>query len=286
MKNKLVSIYLTVVEKMYLKVDQSTVRRTKNIQRIPGMPYRSRGGKVSYGEWAHVIGVFQTLLYQTLDQKDGNSVLDVGCGRGLLGLAAAPFVTNGGKYTGIDVIKKDVEFCRSRFPKESSEFIHFEVANAMYSSEQSQELKKWPIADASQDAVTALSVWTHLNERDAIFYLKEVERVLKPGGRAVITFFRLDEGYENSLAKRTDALGRYHATKQTKWVFTEKAYGSADWLTPKWTKHPEDAVGVTETGMTRLTESSGLKIHKYYPGNWKETIGVYFQDVLILEKSR
>lgn len=284
MRNKIVTAFYSVLDKVYLKSDRGRIRRTKNIQLIPDA-FRRRGGKVSYAEWAHVIGIFQTLLYQSLDEKAGNRVLDVGCGTGLLGIAAMPLVTDGGMYTGIDVIKKDIAYCRSVFPSVSSEFIHFNLANATYSSGQSKELKPWPIESSSQDAVTALSVWTHLNERDAIFYLKEVERVLKPGARAVISFFRLDKLYDQSLTIRTDAIGRFHATNQRKWIFNEKAYGSDCWMSPQWVQNPEDAIGVTEEGIRRLTRESGLVIDQYYPGNWKEQPGVYFQDILIFQKA-
>jgi SAM-dependent methyltransferase len=284
MINKLATAFYSVLDKVYLKSDRARVRRTRNIQMIPGAFWR-RGGKVSYAEWAHVIGIFQTLLYQSLDKKQGNSILDVGCGTGLLGIAAMPLVTDGGKYTGIDVIKKDIAYCRSVFPSASSEFIHFDLANATYSSAQSKELKPWPIASSSQDAVTALSVWTHLNERDAIFYLKEVERVLKPGARAIISFFRLDSLYDQSLTIRTDSKGRFHTTSQRKWIFSEKAHESDCWMTPEWVRNPEDAIAVNEEGIKRLTGESGLVIDQYYPGNWKEQPGVYFQDILIFQKT-
>ena len=132
--------------------------------------------------------------------------------------------------------------------------------------------------------VTALSVWTHLNQEDAIFYFCEVARVLKTEGIAVITFFYLDDIYEESLNKRSDNIGRYHSTNQLKWIFDKKAYNAFNWRTTEWSKVAEDAIGINEKGMKTLLEHSGLFITKYYPGNWKEVPGVYFQDIVVLKK--
>jgi SAM-dependent methyltransferase len=272
-----------LIDKLYIDIDRSHIRRTKNIRLIPGYKDR-RGGKLSYAEWAHVIGIFQTLIYQTVRNKTGNTIADIGCGTGLLGIASEPFVGEGGKYTGIDVMKEDIEFCRSHYTFPNYEFIYFDVANPTYAAAQSADLKHWPLADGSQDLVTALSVWTHLNERDGVFYFKEIQRILKTGGKAIVTFFLLDEQYEASLSRRSDSTGRYHGTVQNDWIFNISAYDSKNWFTVPTAQHPEDAIGITKEGLNILLASSGLKLVHNYPGNWKEIPGVFFQDVLIFEK--
>src|SRR6202012_969565 len=90
------------IDKLFREVDKEHVRRTKNLRLIPDFKNR-RGGKLAYGEWAHVIGIFQTIIYQTLGKKTANNILDIGCGTGLLGISAEPFTYDGGTYTGIDV---------------------------------------------------------------------------------------------------------------------------------------------------------------------------------------
>lgn len=272
------------LDKNFLTRDKEQIRRTRNIRLIPDFKNR-RGGKLAYGEWAHVIGIFQTIIYQTIEQKTGNNILDIGCGTGLLGISAEPFVDEGGIYTGIDVMADDINFCKSHFHADNYRFIHFDVANATYASAQDKELKSWPVEDKSQDLVTALSVWTHLNETDAMFYMKEINRVLKDDGKAIITFFDLDQDYYDSLSKRSNVKGRYHNTSQADWIFDQKAYASQDWFTTRWAKSPEDAIGVTPEGIKALLKHSDLKVKQYYPGNWKEQPGVFFQDVFVLEMS-
>jgi SAM-dependent methyltransferase len=279
MKNKL----FPWIDKVFRDVDRSHIRRTRNLRLIPDFKNR-RGGKLAYGEWAHVIGIFQTLIYQTLKEKSGNKILDIGCGTGLLGISSEPFVGDGGTYTGIDVMADDINFCKSHFKFSNYNFIHLDVANPTYASAQSSQLKAWPVEDASQDLVTALSVWTHLNETDALFYMKEIHRVLKKDGKAIVTFFVLDDDYKNSLPRRSNQTGRFHNTNQNGWVFNVNAYGSENWFTVPSARTPEDAIGVTEKGMDNLLKNSGFKIKQFYPGNWKENPGVFFQDILVLEK--
>jgi hypothetical protein len=119
-------------------------------------------------------------------------------------------------------------------------------------------------------------VWTHFNQEDAIHYMKEVGRVLRPGARALITLFLLDENFDAVLTDQPGALGDL--------AFTVEASESRNWLTPGWTRVPEDVVGVRPTGLEMMLESGGLVLRDYFPGSWKQPSGVYFQDVAVLEK--
>ncbi len=272
------------VDKIFLENDKKKILRTKPIKQIPEKKYRI-GGKNSYAEWAYVIGVFQTLIYFELKHKEGNKILDIGCGTGLMSMACEPFIEEGGKYIGVDVIKEHIDFDNNNYTNPLVTFKHFNVNNPSYASNQSKQKLKWDFNDNTFDMITALSVWTHLSEDHAIFYLREVNRVLKKGGKAIITFFYLDKHYYESLARRKDEEGKFHSTNQTKWVFNNNAYDSKNWFCPTWVKVPEDAIGVNKEGMKKMLKESKLKLANYYSGNWKERQGVYFQDILVFEKA-
>jgi SAM-dependent methyltransferase len=242
------------------------------------------GGKNSYAEWAHTIGIFQTLIYMHVDGKEGNRILDVGCGSGILAIASEPYIGAGGKYLGIDVAESEIDFCQKHYPDDKFEFASLRSANPFFSAAVEQGRAAWPVDAGSIDLVTALSVWTHLASEDAAFYVGEIARVLRPGGRAIITFFLLDDVYDRGLAARSDDPGRFHRTPQNRWVFDQPSYGSDLWFNPQWARVPEAAIGVREEGIRQLAEASGLDMIEKHHGNWKEVPGLYFQDVLVFEK--
>ena len=49
------------LDRLYRPRDLALVRRTRNLRLLPDARHRT-GGKFAYAEWAHVVGIFQTLL--------------------------------------------------------------------------------------------------------------------------------------------------------------------------------------------------------------------------------
>jgi len=91
-------------------------------------------------------------------------ILDVGCGTG----ANIQMLSNFGVTEGVDVSAEALDFCRARGLSKVKQG----AAEAL------------PYEDASFDLVTGLDVVEHLD--DDVAGLKEMRRVLRPGGRALL----------------------------------------------------------------------------------------------------
>ena len=121
----------------------------------------TRKGVVFYGYWNRAMCLAG-------DLKD-KMVLDAGCGDGyfahLLRLA-------GGDVTGVDYSARSIAFA-----KLLDETAHFEVAN----------IAKLSFPDGSFDVVFLIEVLEHLTPEERDLILKELSRVLKPGGKLIVS---------------------------------------------------------------------------------------------------
>lgn len=274
-------IYL---DRLFLHYDKRMVRRTRNLRLMPDISARRLPGRPSYAEWCYVVGVFQTVLRMRLRKETDNRILDVGSGSGIMAIACEPFIGDAGHYTGIDVNQREVSFCRGHYPTDKFSFVHLDAGNPIYVPEQTGRAR-WDVADESVDVVTSLSVWTHMNEDDAVFYFREVDRVLRPGGQAFITFYVLDDLYQRSVSGwDTQRRGKYNNSFVDSRVFNTPSSASGNWIHPDWAPRPEDTIGVTPAGLETMMDSTRMSLAETMLGNWKEVPGVFYQDVLVFEK--
>jgi SAM-dependent methyltransferase len=116
-------------------------------------------------------------------------VLDLGCGCGKLArfLHLNPRL----RYLGVDIFLPGVLWCRKAFADASDRFRfeHFDGYSATYNPQGRIAVADYalPTTDGSVDMVVCSSLFTHLLEADAVHYLGEIARVLKPGGQALIS---------------------------------------------------------------------------------------------------
>ena len=110
------------------------------------------------------------------DRAGGLRVLEIGCG---LGTDGARFARAGAAYTGVDLTEAAVSLARRRFELEGLAG-DFRVADA----------ERLDFADASFDLVYSHGVLHHTPDTAAA--VREVHRVLKPGGRAVVMLYHRD----------------------------------------------------------------------------------------------
>ena len=124
------------------------------------------------GEFDAIGLLYRELLVHHGLRKD-HYLIDVGCGSGRVAKPLAEYLT--GKYLGIDVVPELLEYARSIVARPDW---RFEIASGLTIPEKDQQA----------DMVCFFSVFTHLLHEESFVYLREAKRVLKPGGKIVLSF--------------------------------------------------------------------------------------------------
>ncbi len=130
-------------------------------------------------------------------------VLDAGCGLGRIAIPLAGYLAPSGSYEGFDVAPESIAWCQENITPRYPNF-RFQVAdiyNKSYNPGGSQRAGEYrfPYEDESFDFVFLASVFTHLLPEDMENYIAQISRVLKNGGRCVVSYFLLNEQSRESI---------------------------------------------------------------------------------------
>lgn len=229
---------------------------------------------IHFARWSWEYLAYLTLLCGL--RRDG-TVLEIGCnhGRTMLGLAA--YLGPSARYEGLDILPRQVAFAREA-AKELPFQAAFQVAdvyNGTYNPEGRHRASEYrfPWADATFDVAYAASVFTHLVPEDAENYLRETARVLKPGGRALYSFFVLDS---------------YRGAGRTGSSLYEFEYplGADGEVAVKDPARPEAVIAYRKSWIDRAAAASGLALLRVVPGLWPDGtgFGVHEQDLVLFER--
>lgn len=123
------------------------------------------------------------------------SVLDFGCGCGRLARQLIQQHPRPERYLGIDRHPGMIAWCQSALAPAAPtfEFQHHDVFHSHLNPGGIAAPLVFPASDQSMSLVIAWSVFTHLLEAEAVFYLGELSRVLTNGGVALTTWFLFDK---------------------------------------------------------------------------------------------
>jgi ubiquinone/menaquinone biosynthesis C-methylase UbiE len=140
---------------------------------------------------------FVQLLVDLGGLKPGDRVLDVGCGIGRMAVPLTKYLDAKGSYEGIDIVPEGIEWCKKEIaPKFSNfRFTLADVYNKQYHPAGKSKASEYvfPYEDNSFDFTFLASVFTHMLPEEVDNYLSEIARVLRDGGRSMITFFLLNQ---------------------------------------------------------------------------------------------
>ncbi len=116
-----------------------------------------------------------------LAPREGERALDIGCGPGLTTESLAQGVGTRGRVRGVDIAPAMLSIARRRCA--SLPQVSFELA----------DVARLPYADASFDVALASQVYEYVEDIDGA--LRELARVIRPGGRALL----VDTDWESAV---------------------------------------------------------------------------------------
>lgn len=139
-------------------------------------------------------------------------VLEVGCGIGRMAVPLMGYLKKekGGSYDGFDIVDHGIDWCRKKITRTAPHF-HFQWADiynygynpvGKYLAEDYQ----FPYENESFDFVFLTSVFTHMLTPAVENYFFEINRVLKPGGRCLITYFLLNRESMKSVNTQSSTI--------------------------------------------------------------------------------
>ena len=203
-------------------------------------------------------------------------VLDVGCGLGRMALPLIDYLDPAkGRYIGFDVDKQAIRWCQRRISLRypNFRFQHADIFNRFYhrSGRVDGAIYHFPYGEESFDFVISTSVFTHMLPPDVENYLTEIARVLRPGGRCLMTFFLLNPESVGLMNSGHSKLNLSHNC------------GTYRLLNPKI---PEAAIAHNEGKVRDWCSTHGLSIvEPVHYGSWcGRPRYLSYQDVIIGEK--
>ena len=203
------------------------------------------------------------------------NLLDIGCGCGLMALFLKDYLDESGHYAGVDIHQPSIRWCERNIGERylNFRFAHIDVRSLAYNPNGTHraEAYEFPFEAHTFDVILLKSVFTHMRPLEVENYIKEVSRLLKSGGRCLMTFFLLNEEQARLAAEGRQELQFSFGEGVWRYVYEHSA---------------ESAVAYEESYIRGVLQDCGLILQEpIYYGSWTgRREGLSFQDMLVLRK--
>jgi len=155
---------------------------------LPNAALRGASSGPDLGTWLATGEAWADIITTFL--PDDPFVVDLGCGCGKL--ARFLYLNTKVRYLGLDLFLPAIAWCRDAFGPLAGRrfrFEHFDGRSAAYNPGGTIDPAAYvlPLGDATVDITICASLFTHLSEPICRHYLQEIARILRVGGRAIVS---------------------------------------------------------------------------------------------------
>jgi len=225
--------------------------------RTSELPAAQRSSFVGNGDFRALGAEMVGHLRRHANLQPQDRVLDVGCGIGRVALPLLDVLMPPGSYDGFDIVPHAIRWCAEHITVRAPHFrfVLADVFNGDYNprGRQSAARYRFPYENGAFDVVLATSVFTHMPAPDVDNYLREIARVLAPGGRCLVTWFLLNDESKALLRAGKSVLDFRHPVEHG---LTIDAH------------NPARAVAYDEPFVTALYRTCGLSLQPVLRGQW------------------
>jgi SAM-dependent methyltransferase len=131
-------------------------------------------------------------LLKYFGMRPSSHILDVGCGIGRLAYECASYLDDDATYTGLDISPDVIDWLNvnyaPRLPGFRFDFLDVYSETYRPTGSSSPEQVRFPYGNGQFDVACAFEVFMHVSFECIQNYVREMARVLRPGGLAVVTF--------------------------------------------------------------------------------------------------
>jgi cyclopropane fatty-acyl-phospholipid synthase-like methyltransferase len=182
------------------------------------------------GEY-HTMGEIELDILRGEGLQPTSTLLDFGCGNGRLAVHAVPYL-DGGRYIGIDISPTFLRHAEQRI----AALPDGHRSNVVFVHQTNEDFHE---SDASVDVACAFSVFTHMEHEDMLRYLVQFRRIIKPGGRLVISCLPLSLDAAREIFKAEAAMDHIARWQRVRNVVTsvqlvEAIAELAGWRVVRW----------------------------------------------------